>query len=72
MRDISERKRLEEEKRRKEEQLRLMLEGIPSPAWLVSRERRILAQNKTASTVFGTKIGDYCWEGIHGGEIPRG
>ncbi|MCL6557421.1 MAG: sensor domain-containing diguanylate cyclase [Firmicutes bacterium] len=45
-----------------------MLEGIPSPAWLVSRERRILAQNKTASTVFGTKIGDYCWEGIHGGK----
>lgn len=68
VRDISERKRLEEENRRKEERFRLILEGIPSPAWLVSRERRILAQNKAAAALFETKIGDYCWEGIHGGE----
>ncbi|MFZ5592580.1 MAG: sensor domain-containing diguanylate cyclase [Bacillota bacterium] len=68
VRDISERKRLEEENRRKEERFRLMLEGIPSPAWLVSRERRIMAQNKAAASLFGTKIGDYCWEGILGGE----
>ena len=65
--DLTERKRLEEENRRKEEMLRLMLKGIPSPAWLVSRERRILAQNKAAASLFGTKIGDYCWEGILGG-----
>ncbi|MDI6707450.1 MAG: PAS domain S-box protein, partial [Bacillota bacterium] len=68
VRDVSERKRLEEENRRREERFRLMLEGIPSPAWLVSRERRILVQNKAAASLFGTKIGDYCWEGIHGGE----
>ncbi|MBO8138647.1 MAG: PAS domain S-box protein [Desulfotomaculum sp.] len=66
VRDISERKRLEEENRRKEEQLRMMLEGIPSPAWLVSRERRILAQNKAAEIVIGTKVGNYCWRSIHG------
>ncbi len=66
--DLTERKQLEEEKRRKEEQCRLMLESIPSPAWLVSRERRILAQNKAAASLFGTKVGDYCWEGIRGGE----
>ncbi|MDN5322570.1 MAG: hypothetical protein PWQ67_1024, partial [Clostridia bacterium] len=66
--DITERKQLEEVNRRKEEKFRLMLEGIPSPAWLVSRKRRILAQNKAAASLFGTKIGDYCWEGIHGGE----
>ncbi|MEW6661354.1 MAG: GGDEF domain-containing response regulator [Bacillota bacterium] len=66
--DLTERKQLEEEKRRKEEQCRLMLEGIPNPAWLVSRERRILAQNKAARSLFGTKVGDYCWEGIHSGE----
>jgi diguanylate cyclase (GGDEF)-like protein/PAS domain S-box-containing protein len=66
--DITERKQLEEERRRKEERFRLMLEGIPSPAWLISRKRRILAQNKAASSLFGTKVGDYCWEGIHGGE----
>jgi diguanylate cyclase (GGDEF)-like protein/PAS domain S-box-containing protein len=67
-RDISERKRPEEENRRKEERLRLMLKGIPSPAWLVSRERHILAQNKAAAALFGTKVGDYCWQGIHGGQ----
>jgi diguanylate cyclase (GGDEF)-like protein len=63
--DLTERKQLEEEKRCKEEQCRLMLEGIPSPAWLVSRERRILAQNKAAEMV-GTKVGGYCWGSIHG------
>jgi len=68
VRDIRERKWQEEENRRREERLRMMLEGIPSPAWLVSRERRILAQNKAAKSLFGTKIGDYCWKGIHGGE----
>jgi len=66
--DITEKKQLEEERRRKEERFRLMLEGIPSPAWLVSRERRILAQNKAAASLFGIKNGDYCWEGVHGGE----
>ncbi|WP_243270103.1 PAS domain-containing protein [Thermanaerosceptrum fracticalcis] len=65
--DLTERKQLEEEKRRKEEQSRLMLKGIPSPAWLVSRERRILAQNKAAASLFGTKVGDYCWERVLGG-----
>ena len=32
-----------------------MLEGIPSPAY-VSRERRILAQNKVVMSLFGTKM----------------
>lgn len=66
--NLTEIKQLEEEKRRKEELFRLMLEGIPSPAWLVSRERRILAQNKAAASLFGMKVGDYCWEGFYGGE----
>ncbi|MDK2986850.1 MAG: hypothetical protein PWQ96_2495, partial [Clostridia bacterium] len=65
--DITERKQLEEANRQKEERFRLMLEGIPSPAWLVSRERRILAQNKVAASLFGTKVGDYCWKGVLGG-----
>ena len=66
--NLTEIKQLEEEKRRKEELFRLMLEGIPSPAWLVSRERRILAQNRAAASLFGMKVGDYCWEGFYGGE----
>ncbi|WP_073237709.1 PAS domain S-box protein [Desulforamulus putei] len=68
VRDISERKRLEEDNRRKEECLRLMLEGIPNPAWLINRERIILAQNKAAERIMGSKTGDYCWESIHGME----
>ncbi|MDI6601199.1 MAG: hypothetical protein QME46_05400 [Thermoanaerobacteraceae bacterium] len=48
-----------------------MLEGLPSPAWLVLRERRILVQNKAAASLFGTKIGDYCWERVlAGGNLP--
>ena len=65
--NLTEIKQLEEEKRRKEELFRLMLQGIPNPAWLVSRERRILAQNKAAASLFGTKVGDYCWERVLGG-----
>jgi len=65
--NLTEIKQLEEEKRRKEELCRLMLQGIPSPAWLVSRERRILAQNKAAASLFGSKVGDYCWERVLGG-----
>ncbi|TCS82525.1 diguanylate cyclase [Tepidibacillus fermentans] len=69
--DLTERKQLEEEKRRKEDQQRLMLEAIPSPAWLVSRERRILAQNKAAVSLFETKVGDYCWKRVlSGGNLP--
>lgn len=66
--DLTERRAMEEENRRKDEMLRLMLEGIPSPAWLVSKEHRILAQNKAAASLFGTKVGDYCWERVLGGE----
>jgi heme oxygenase len=42
-----------------------MLEGLPSPAWLVNRERRILVQNKAAVELFATTVGGYCWESIH-------
>ena len=69
--NLTEIKQLEEEKRRKEELCRLMLQGIPSPAWLVSRERRILAQNKAAASLFGSKVGDYCFERfLGGGNLP--
>ncbi|MGI9860018.1 diguanylate cyclase [Moorella naiadis] len=68
VRDISERKRLEYEKRRQLDRCRLLLEGIPNPAWLVSRERFIIAQNKAAVELFQTKVGEYCWQSIHHGE----
>jgi len=65
--DLSERKKLEEEKIYKEEQCRLVLEGIQSPAWFVSKEGRILAQNRMAQSLFNTKVGEYCWENVLGG-----
>ena len=47
--------------------------GIPSPAWLVSRERRILAQSKAAAVLFTTKVGEFCWEKVlGGGNLPDG
>lgn len=68
VRDLTERKKIEEVKRKREEDLHLMMQGIPSPAWLVSRERRIMAQNSAAEEIFKTKVGDYCWKGIQGKE----
>jgi diguanylate cyclase (GGDEF)-like protein/PAS domain S-box-containing protein len=59
--DITEQKRLEEDNKQKEERLHLMVKGIPSPAWLISREYNILLQNKAAETLFKTKIDDYCF-----------
>ena len=56
------------EVRRLEEQMRMMLEGIPNPAWLISRERKIIAQNRAARERFKTQEGQYCWEGIWGME----
>jgi len=42
-----------------------LLDAIPNPAWLISRERRVLAQN-SAGRALGSQVGDYCWAGIHG------
>jgi len=57
---------VQKEQGRTGERSLLMLDGIPSPAWLISRERRILSQNKAAESMFGTKPGAFCWESIHG------
>ena len=62
--DITAKKQLEEERKLKEERLTIMLKGIPNPAWLISRERRILAQNAAAAKLFKAKVGDSCNEGL--------
>lgn len=46
----------------------LFLEGIPAAAWIISKERRILAQNRAAEREWGTKIGEYCFLAIHKGK----
>ncbi len=49
--------------RRMKKRTQLLLDGIPNPAWLVTRDRHIVMQNM-ASESFGSKTGGYCWEGI--------
>ena len=51
---------------------RLLLEGIPAPAWIVACDRRILAQNKAAEREWDTKVGEYCFLSIHKGAALRG
>ena len=63
-RDSSERKRAEEELRAKNKLVHTMLQAIPNPTWLITRDRRILAQNEAARG-FGAFVGQYCWQGIH-------
>ncbi|WP_438318084.1 diguanylate cyclase domain-containing protein [Candidatus Caldatribacterium sp. SIUC1] len=50
----------------------LFLEGIPVPAWIISRDRRILAQNRAAERDWQTKIGEYCFLAIRKGSALRG
>lgn len=59
--DNSDKKKFEEEKRNEQERLRRMLKGIPSPAWLISKDFHILDQNDVAMALFKKKIGDACW-----------
>lgn len=68
IRDITQRKMLEEKLIDRERWIHLMMESIPNPAWIVSNDRIIIGQNKAAETFFGSKVGGYCWEEIHHGK----
>ncbi|SHK32151.1 PAS domain S-box-containing protein/diguanylate cyclase (GGDEF) domain-containing protein [Anaerobranca californiensis DSM 14826] len=71
--DLTEKVRAEEEKRKKEKYVQLMLNALPSPAWLVSKERKILLENKIAKDIFKTEEGAFCWESIQKMEfLPQG
>ena len=56
--DATARKQLEEAEKLKEKSLSLMLKGIPSPAWLISKEKAIIAQNAAAAKLIHTRVGD--------------
>jgi len=50
--------------RRLEEQRQMMLEALPNPAWLISKDRKIVAQNQAAREIFKSEEGQWCWDGI--------
>lgn len=62
--DITERKKAEAALQRQYELNRKLLDAIPHPMWLITRERRIIAQNQAAERM-GTQTGGFCWEKIH-------
>lgn len=66
--DITKDKENEENLRKSNERLHLLLEGLSHAVWLVNRDRKILYQNKMAENLFHTKVGEYCWNTIHKGQ----
>jgi diguanylate cyclase (GGDEF)-like protein/PAS domain S-box-containing protein len=63
--NITYKKCLEEELIQEKRNLSLMLEGIPAGAYLITPERKIFRQNQSAERLFSSKVGQFCWEGIH-------
>jgi diguanylate cyclase (GGDEF)-like protein/PAS domain S-box-containing protein len=63
-RDVTELVRYEEENKKKQNQINLMIEGLPNPAWLIENYR-IIYQNKAAETIFKSNINGYCWNEIY-------
>lgn len=52
------------------ELLKMIVEAIPNPACLISKDHRILAQNKATEEIIGTKVGCSCWGKVHEGASP--
>ncbi|MGC8778745.1 MAG: diguanylate cyclase, partial [Candidatus Caldatribacteriaceae bacterium] len=46
----------------------LFLEGIPAAAFIIDRNRRILAQNRVAEWDWKTRVGEYCFLSLHQGK----
>lgn len=63
-RDITEIVKLEEEEKRKQNQINLMINGLPNPAWLI-KDYKIIYQNKAAKDLFQSHLGGYCWNEIY-------
>jgi len=58
-RDITEQKLMEVNNKK-------LLEGLPYPAWLITKDRKILAQNRAGKELGEAKVGDTCWLNFHG------
>ena len=62
--DITEKKIHEQQILEHNRIMQLFVEGLVSPAWLITKEREIIFQNKAAEQEFKTRIGDFCWGAI--------
>jgi PAS domain S-box-containing protein len=63
--DVTERRAAEEEVQEKERLNRIILDSLPHPAMLISKDKVILAANRSASEM-GARVGGYCWEEFAG------
>lgn len=63
LRDITSEKMGELAKVAEQRKSKILLESLPHPAWLVTKERKIIAQNKAAE-MMGTREEDYCWKSL--------
>ncbi len=63
LRDITSEKMVEIAKEAEQRKSKILLESLPHPAWLVTKERKIIAQNKAAE-IMGSRVGDYCWKSL--------
>jgi len=63
LRDITSEKMVELAKEAEQRKSKILLESLPHPAWLVTKERKIIAQNKAAE-MMGSRVGDYCWKSL--------
>jgi PAS domain S-box-containing protein len=60
MTDITERKQAEEAVKEENRLNELLLNSLPNPTMLISKDRTVLAANRIAQEV-GARVGGYCW-----------
>jgi two-component system, cell cycle sensor histidine kinase and response regulator CckA len=59
--DITESKQAEDALRERQHLNKLLLDSLPHPAMLITKDRKVIAANRIAIHV-GTKVGEYCWQ----------
>jgi PAS domain S-box-containing protein len=71
LRDITNHKKIEEELLSKQHLNQLLIDSLPYPAMLISKDRKVLAANLKAKEA-GAKPGKYCWQSFgHTEFIPE-
>lgn len=66
--DITKLNKLEASLSEEVKKMNLFLDGLPYPVWIINRDKKIILQNSKAVDKYNTKVGEYCWYGIHKGK----